>query len=135
MASSGTIPPQSSVHEWHLPSMGRQVPDFEDQGQGGPSGPEYQYGRPPVRLSRKTRVPDTHWTSYGVDLQGDGRKGPSSWEKLLQEMDKKQLGSVGAINQRAGIREEQRSNLDLKRLKFRQPLVSSARRASLTGAP
>ena len=49
--------------------------------------------------------------------------GPSSREKLLQEMEQNRLESFGAINQRAGIRGEW-PNLDLKSQNFPQPLVS-----------
>ena len=128
-----TIPPLSSASEWHLPSVGRHVPDlpeFGRYGQGGPSGQEYHQDWPPVQVNQEengTKHPLDEYFCKIIDATG-----PSSWERLLQEMDSQQLDSVGVINRRAGFREEKWSNLDVKSLKFPQPLASSVRQASLT---
>ena len=80
MASSGGGPmilPLLSAHEWRLPSWAVKCQTFLTMH---------------IMVKADLRVPNT--------------TGLSSWDKLLQEMDKKKLDSVGAINQQAGIPKE-----------------------------
>ena len=82
------VAPRSSEQEWLPPPMGRQVPplpDFGHPNQGGPSGPEYQYGRRLVQVKQEedgTKHPLDEYFCKGMDIMG-----PSSWEKIAQQLD------------------------------------------------
>ena len=44
--------------------------------------------------------------------------GPASWDLVLRDMEQGSLEDVGAMNYKAGVREEKWGMLDLKTLQF-----------------
>ena len=57
--------------------------------------------------------------------------GSSAWGQVLQKMESGTLEDVGSINQRADVREEKWSSLDMKQLKCPQSTVSSVKRSTV----
>ena len=54
--------------------------------------------------------------------------GLASWEQAWQQMERGSLEDIGVINQRAGVREETWSMLNLKPLQFPKTTIYSVKR-------
>ena len=121
------IPPWSSASEWENPPVvvKRQISltlvAEEMRGQFVMKmGDAQSYER-----SCQAGGRDQSIASWRLVLQGNGHYRTVGMEQVLQEKERGGLEDVGSINQRAGVREEKWSTLDLKQLNFPQSTVSS----------
>ena len=122
-------PPLSSAHEWEGSRADRQVPPLPDFG-ARDDGQDYDPTLPAyVRVKQEEGASQDSLDDYFC--RGMDTSGPAAWERVLRDMERGSLEDVGAMNHKAGVREEKSGLLDFKTLSFPKTTLQSVRRATL----